>query len=1201
MDLPKLNPGKRYTLPLPVGSADALLIGQLGLREKAAGKLTAIVTSDATTAQRLMQELAFFAPDLRCALFPDWETLPYDTFSPHQDLISERLATLWRIQQRNKDSGADVVIVPATTALYRLAPPSFLAGYTFEFKVKQKLDEAKLKAQLTLAGYSHVTQVVSPGEYAVRGGLIDLFPMGSLVPYRVDLFDDEIDSIRTFDPDTQRSLYPVPEVRLLPGREFPMDDDARARFRNRWRELLDGDPTKSRIYKDIGNGVATAGIEYYLPLFFEETATVFDYLGVNATVILHGDLEPAFQRFWQDTKDRYRLVKDAPDRPALPPESLFLSAEQFYARANTYAQLAFKSGSPHPRPLPEGAGVSLPEGAGVSHLSRQVGTGTDLLPPPRAGEGGGEGSAYVEFQPIEPMAVVRGAEDPLTKLKTHIKNTPQRVLILAESDGRRESLLDFLRASDVSPPAFDSLEDFQTSPEKLGIATAALNVGFSWLEGDIDFITETELFAADMAVRRRNKKQEKVSDVEALIKDLSELNVGDPVVHSAHGIGRYKGLINMDLGQGPSEFLHLQYADDATLYVPVSQLQQISRYTGVSADEAPLHRLGGAAWEKAKRKAAEQVRDSAAELLNIYARRAAREGHAFRYSPNDYETFANDFGFDETADQSAAIHAVIQDMISPRPMDRLICGDVGFGKTEVALRAAFIAITGGKQVALLAPTTLLAEQHFQTLSDRFAKWPVKVAEMSRFRSAKEITAAIKGIADGTIDIVVGTHKLLSKDINFQRLGLLIIDEEHRFGVRHKEQMKAMRAEVDVLTLTATPIPRTLGMALEGLRDLSVIATAPQRRLAIKTFVRSESNGVIREAVLRELKRGGQVYFLHNEVETIQNRREKLEALLPEARIAVAHGQMPERELERVMKDFIAQRYNLLLCSTIIETGIDVPTANTIVMARADKFGLAQLHQLRGRVGRSHHQAYAYLMVPDIEGLTKQAGQRLEAIQQMEELGSGFYLAMHDLEIRGTGEVLGENQSGNMMEIGFQLYNEMLSEAVRCLKAGIEPDLLNPLTVTTDINLHSPALLPDDYCGDVHLRLSFYKKLATAKNTDQIDALLEEIVDRFGKLPPQGQTLIDVHRLRVIAKPYGVVKVDAAPGVINITFKKDPPIDSMAIMHLIQKNRHIKLAGNEKLRIEKELPEAKDRAQMVRDVLRSLGQPTSIKGPATLAA
>ena len=926
MDLPKLLPGKRYTLPQPTGSADALLLAQLGLREKAAGRLTAIVTSDATTAQRLIDEMAFFAPDLRCALFPDWETLPYDTFSPHQDLISERLATLWRLHasggQRDTDGGVDVVVVPATTALYRLAPPAFLAGYTFQFKVKQKLDEAKLKSQLTLAGYSHVTQVVSPGEYAVRGGLIDLFPMGSPVPYRVDLFDDEIDSIRTFDPDSQRSLYPVPEVRLLPGREFPMDDDARARFRSRWRELLDGDPTKSRIYKDIGNGVATAGIEYYLPLFFEETATVFDYLGSEAMVVLHGDLEPAFQRFWQDTKDRYRLVRDAPDRPALPPESLFLSTEQFYARANDYAQLAIRP--------------AIEDVADSAH-----------------------------YQKLGEMAVVRGAEDPLARFKAHIRNTPQRVLLLAESDGRRESLLDFLRASSLSPPAFDSLEDFQTSPEKLGIATAALNTGFSWLAGDIDFVTETELFAAGAVTRRRNKKQEQVSDVEALIKDLSELNVGDPVVHSAHGIGRYKGLINMDLGQGTTEFLHLQYADEATLYVPVSQLQQISRYTGVSADEAPLHRLGSGQWEKAKRKAAEQVRDSAAELLNIYARRAAREGHAFRYSPDDYEVFANDFGFDETADQRAAIHAVIQDMISPRPMDRLVCGDVGFGKTEVALRAAFIAITGGKQVALLAPTTLLAEQHYQTLVDRFAKWPVKVAEMSRFRSGKEISAAIKGIADGSIDIVVGTHKLLSQDVKFQRLGLLIIDEEHRFGVRHKEAMKAMRAEVDVLTLTATPIPRTLGMALEGLRDLSVIATAPQRRLAIKTFVRSESNGVIREAVLRELKRGGQVYFLHNEVETIQNRREKLEALLPEARIAVAHGQMPERELEKVMKDFIAQRYNLLLCSTIIETGIDVPTANTIVMSRADTFGLAQLHQLRGRVGRSHHQAYAYLMVPDI--------------------------------------------------------------------------------------------------------------------------------------------------------------------------------------------------------------------------------------------
>ena len=1161
MDLPKLPPGKRFTLPRPPGSADSLLLAQLAQREKSAKKLTAIITSDATDALRLMEEMAFFAPEVRTALFPDWETLPYDSFSPHQDLISERLATLWRISQRDKETGADVVIVPATTALYRLAPPSFLAGYTFHFKVKQQLDEAKLKAQLTLAGYSHVTQVVSPGEYAVRGGLIDLFPMGSLVPYRVDLFDDEIDSIRTFDPDSQRSLYPVPEVRLLPGREFPMDDEARARFRGRWRELMEGDPTKSRIYKDIGAGVATAGIEYYLPLFFEQTATVFDYLGSNATVVLHGDLEPAFQRFWQDTKDRYRLVKDDPERPALPPESLFLSTEQFYTRCNDYAQLAIK---PH-------------------HVS-----GNDATE---------EIAGGADFTSIPALSVVRGAEEPLARLQSHIRNTPHRVLLLAESDGRRESLLDFLRASKLSPPAFDSLADFQKSDEKVGIATAALTVGFSWLAESLDFVTETELFAAGPTTRRR-KKQEQVSDVNALIKDLAELNIGDPVVHNAHGIGRYRGLVNLDLGMGQNadgspqeqEFLHLEYADKATLYVPVSQLHHISRYTGVSADEAPLHRLGSGQWEKAKRKAAEQVRDSAAELLNIYARRAAREGHAFRYSANDYETFANDFGFDETPDQKAAIHAVIQDMISPRPMDRLICGDVGFGKTEVALRAAFIAITGGKQVAFLAPTTLLAEQHYQTLVDRFAKWPVKVAEVSRFRSGKEITSAIKGIADGGVDIVVGTHKLLSESTKFKDLGLLIIDEEHRFGVRHKEQMKSLRAEVDVLTLTATPIPRTLGMALEGLRDLSVIATAPQRRLAIKTFVRSESNGVIREAVLRELKRGGQVYFLHNEVETIENRRQKLEELLPEARIAIAHGQMPERQLEAVMRDFVAQRYNLLLCSTIIETGIDVPSANTIVMSRADKFGLAQLHQLRGRVGRSHHQAYAYLMVPDIEGLTKHAQQRLDAIQQMEELGSGFYLAMHDLEIRGAGEVLGENQSGNMLEIGFQLYNEMLGEAVRSLKAGKEPDLLKPLGITTDINLHAPALLPNDYCGDVHLRLSFYKKLATAKTPDKIDDLLEEIVDRFGKLPPQAQTLIDVHRLRVIAKPYGVVKVDAAPGVTTITFRPNPPVETLKIIQLIQKNKHIRLSGNEKLRIEREMPDPKDRAQQVRDVLKSLGQP-----------
>ncbi|TAL13721.1 MAG: transcription-repair coupling factor [Aquabacterium sp.] len=1152
MQLPVIAQGKRYTLPRPIGSADALLLARMAQAQVAqqAGRKSvyAIVTADPADTQRLHDEIAFFAPGLRLAVFPDWETLPYDTFSPHQDLISERLATLWRIRQGE----VDVVLLPATTALTRVAPPSFLAAYTFDFKQKQKLDEAALKAQLTLAGYQHVSQVVSPGEYAVRGGLIDLFPMGSLVPFRVDLFDNEVDSIRTFDPDSQRSLYPVPQVRLLPGREFPMDDSARAGFRARWREKLEGDPTKSRIYKDLGAGIATAGIEYYLPLFFDQTATIFEYLGEHAALALHGEVDEALKRFWADTRERHRFLQHDPERPILPPEEIYLRPEEFFTLANAHATLALRGSEPvdWARPLPD-------------------------------------------------LSVDRGGQDPLRRLEEHLQKTPHRVLVVAESAGRQQSLMDLLRDHKLEPPSVESLQAFVASDHRYAITTAPLAIGFFWTqpEGDssgngIQFVTETELFDAAPTARRR-KRQEQTSDVEALIKDLSELKVGDPVVHANHGIGRYQGLINLDLGEGPTEFLHLEYADKATLYVPVSQLHLISRYTGVSPDEAPLHKLGSGQWDKAKRKAAEQVRDTAAELLNLYARRAAREGHAFRFHPQDYEAFAASFGFEETPDQKAAIHAVIQDMVSPKPMDRLVCGDVGFGKTEVALRAAFVAVNSGRQVAFLAPTTLLAEQHYQTLADRFAKWPVKVAEMSRFRSAKEVKAALEGLADGTVDIVVGTHKLLSQETKFARLGLLIIDEEHRFGVRHKEAMKAMRAEVDVLTLTATPIPRTLGMALEGLRDLSVIATAPQRRLAIKTFVRTENNGAIREAVLRELKRGGQVYFLHNEVETIENRRQKLEELLPEARIGVAHGQMPERELERVMRDFVAQRHNLLLCSTIIETGIDVPSANTIVMSRADKFGLAQLHQLRGRVGRSHHQAYAYLLVPDVEGLTKQAAQRLQAIQDMEELGSGFYLAMHDLEIRGAGEVLGDNQSGNMMEVGFQLYNEMLSEAVRALKNGKEPDLLSPtgfFGANTDVNLHAPALLPDAYCGDVQMRLNLYKRLASADSMAKIDVLLEELVDRFGKLPAQAQTLFDVHRLRVQAKPYGVVKIDAGPGLITINFRPNPPIDPMRIIELVQKNRNVKLAGNDKLRIDRGYPEAKDRAQYVRDILRALGTP-----------
>ncbi len=1141
MHLPPLALGKRFTVPRPLGSADALMLAHFAQAQKTLGRMTCIITAEPADTQRLEDELAFFEPELRLAVFPDWETLPYDTFSPHQDLISERLATLWRILQRE----VDVVILPATTALVRLAPLSFLAAYTFHFKQKEKLNEAGLKAQLTLAGYAHVSQVVSPGEYAVRGGLIDLFPMGSLVPYRVDLFGDEVDSIRTFDPDSQRSLYPVPEVRLLPGREFPMDEDARAAFRARWREKIEGDPTKSRLYKDMGSGIATGGIEYYLPLFFDSTCTVFDYLGENTAVVLHGDADEALKRFWSDTKERHRFLQHDKERPILPPEELFLGVEKFFTLVNLHAQLVVRGQEP-----------------------------------------------VAWAKPLPDLSVERGTPEPLKKLREHLNQTQQRVLMVAESEGRRQSLLELLRDSRMEPVSVQGLASFELSTERFAIAVAPMAQGFLWADAGLEFVTETELFATPPTTRRK-RGQELASDVNTLIKDLSELKVGDPVVHVNHGIGRYVGLINIDLGDTDgvaAEFLHLEYADKATLYVPVAQLQLISRYTGVSADEAPLHRLGSGQWEKAKRKAAEQVRDTAAELLNLYARRAARQGHAFRFTPHDYEAFAASFGFEETPDQKAAIHAVIQDMISPKPMDRLVCGDVGFGKTEVALRAAFVAVTGGKQVAILAPTTLLAEQHFQNISDRFGKWPVKVAELSRFRSAKEIKAALEGIADGTVDIVVGTHKLISPSVKFMRLGLLVIDEEHRFGVRHKEAVKALRAEVDVLTLTATPIPRTLGMALEGLRDLSVIATAPQRRLAIKTFVRSESSSTIREGVLRELKRGGQVYFLHNEVDTIENRRSKLQELIPEARIAVAHGQMPERELERVMRDFVAQRHNVLLCSTIIETGIDVASANTIVISRADKFGLAQLHQLRGRVGRSHHQAYAYLMVPDVQSLTKQAAQRLDAIQSMEELGSGFYLAMHDLEIRGAGEVLGDNQSGNMMEVGFQLYNEMLSEAVRSLKAGVEPDLLSPLGATLDINLHAPALLPNDYCGDVHIRLNLYKRLASADKVSQIDTLLEEITDRFGKLPAQGQTLFDVHRLRVLAKPYGIIKIDAAAPLMVISFKPNPPIEAMRIIELVQKNRHIKLAGNDKLRIERETKTPQERSQLVREVLRALGSP-----------
>jgi transcription-repair coupling factor (superfamily II helicase) len=983
------------------------------------------------------------------------------------------------------------------------------------------------------------------------------------LPYRLDLFGDEIDQIRSFDPDTQRSLFPVQEVRLLPGHEFPMDEESRTAFRGRWREVFDGDPSRCSIYKDMGLGIPSAGIESYLPLFFESAATVFDYLPLGKGPVwlgIHGELENQIKGFWQDTQQRYNFLSHDSSRPVLDPKHLYLQNDELFALLKPHARLVLQK---------ESSGESAAENTEVSDRS---------------------------FWSLPDIAVNRKDADPISKIKHLIKNTESRILISADSAGRRETIRQLFEENQLKIHPSDSLAEFIASDLTLSITHSAIHDGFVASHARIIVITESELFAASARTRRKGKDKE-ASNVDTLVKDLSELKVGDPVVHAEHGIGRYQGLILLDVGNGEEEFLHLLYAHAATLYVPVAQLQLISRYAGSDPESAPLHQLGSGQWERAKRKAAQQIRDTAAELLNLYAQRALRKGHAFEFSAHDYEAFAESFGFEETADQAAAIAAVIQDMTSGKPMDRLVCGDVGFGKTEVALRASFLAVMGGKQVAIMAPTTLLAEQHAETWKDRFADWPVKIVELSRFKTAKEIKAALEAMAKGEADIVIGTHKLFSADVKFPRLGLVIIDEEHRFGVRQKEALKSLRAEVDVLTLTATPIPRTLGMALEGLRDFSIIATAPQKRLAIKTFVRRESDGIIREAVLREIKRGGQVYFLHNEVDTIENRKQSLEKLLPEARIVVAHGQMHERDLERVMRDFVTQRANILLCTTIIETGIDVPTANTIIMHRADKFGLAQLHQLRGRVGRSHHQAYAYLTVPDPEALTKQAKLRLDAIQAMEELGSGFYLAMHDLEIRGAGEVLGDKQSGDISEIGFQLYTEMLNKAVNSLKNGKEPDLMAPMEAITDITLGVPALLTNNYCPDVHERLSLYKRLATVSSLDKLMDIKEELVDRFGDLPEQAQSLFETHRLRLNMAVLGIKKIDANPAQITIQFIPNPPIDPIKIIQLVQTNKRIQLNGQDKLKI---LPVDKEafitlaqRLEAIRQLLKHLSD-TAIK-------
>lgn len=1107
---------------------DSLSLASLACSLKTTGKPLAIISASAFEAQRLIEEIAYFAPDLSVHLLPDWETLPYDIFSPHPDLISLRLATLYQVSQNL----CDVVVIPIGTALLRLPPVSYLAAHTFLLSKAQKLDLDALKNQCSEAGYDHVSQVISPGEFSVRGGLVDLFPMGSALPYRIDLFDDEIETIRTFDVDTQRSLYPVPEIRLLPAREFPLDKAGIANFRSQFREQFVGDPQRAKIYKDVTKGIASGGIEWYLPLFFEETSTIFDYIPEQAVLCLHGALDKAAQTFWYEANTRYKSLAHDPEKPILKPENLLIKGEDFFTRTHDFS---------------------------IIHAKLKA------------------------KKTLPALEIDRRAEQPLHKLKTYIKKAKaKRILIAAESLGRRETMQQLFAEHDLVLPVCETWTSFTESDAPVMLGVADLHTGFA---DEVAVITEAELYASTVRQQRRREK-EKVRNTEGMLKDLSELRMDDPVVHEQHGVGRYKGLNNLDFGEGETEFLLLEYYGDDKLYVPVSQLFLISRYSGGPPESAPLHRLGSGQWDKAKKKALKQIRDTAAELLNLYAQRESRKGHAFTLTLRDYDAFCEGFPFEETPDQLTAIEAVIGDMQSGRPMDRLVCGDVGFGKTEVALRAAFIAVMGGKQVAVLAPTTLLVEQHYQNFCDRFAEWPVKVAEISRFRTAKEQKEALQGIAEGKVDIIIGTHRLIQKDVVFKNLGLAILDEEHRFGVRQKEQLKALRAEVDILTLTATPIPRTLSMAMEGLREFSVISTPPQKRLSVKTFHTDYSDGIIREAVMREFKRGGQVYFLHNEVDTIFVQKEKLEKVLPEARIAIAHGQLRERELEHVMRDFHQQRINLLLCTTIIETGIDIPTANTIIINKADRFGLAQLHQLRGRVGRSHHQAYAYLLTERDRKITKQAQKRLEAIQLMEDLGAGFHLAMHDLEIRGAGELLGDSQSGEMQEIGFTMYADMLNHAVKRLKAGEESDLDAPLGVTTEINLHMPALLPNDYCPDVHERLIIYKRLANCEDDEALDEMQEELIDRFGLLPEPGEALMACHRLRIAAKPFDIVKIDAPDSAIQLYFNPKADIDPLKLIDLIQRDKRCKMNGPEKLRIAVQLGNLNHRVELIKTILKA---------------
>ncbi|HKQ29726.1 MAG TPA: transcription-repair coupling factor [Burkholderiales bacterium] len=1123
------------------GSARGLAISRAA--ETAAGPI-AVFAANANHARQLEEEIRFYAgPTLPLVQFPDRESLPYDAFSPHPNIVSTRLEALYRLPQLARG----VILTSVATVMHRLPPPEFVTGHSFFLRVGDRLDIDALRERLARVGYHVVFQVMEPGEVAIRGGLVDLFPAGSANPFRIDLFDDQVESIREFDPQTQRSGRRLTEVRLLPNREFPLAPESIQRFRQAFRTRFEGDPQRSSLYRGVSEGHAPGGIEYYLPFFFDRSGSFFDYLPKSATLVLDVGAMKSAAGFEQETHIRYEDLRHNLERPLLPPKELFLSVDELQRAAAVYPQVML-------------AGMdSEPDTAAVTQFNTR---------------------------PPAQLPVDHKSSNPYAAFFSYLGSYPGRILIVAETPGRRETLRSLLYEHGLRPVDLAGWDDFLRNETKLGLTVAELEKGLVLDDPAIAVVTESQLYGERAAQRRRRLAATR--DPDTILRSLAEVKPGDPVVHEEYGVGRYLGLQTLDVGDGPVEFMTLEYAGADKLYVPVLSLHLISRYTGVDPEHAPLHKLGSDTWEKTKQRAREKAYDAAAELLEVHALRAGRRGHAFAPRDDNYQAFADAFPFEETPDQIRAIDEVIRDMESAQPMDRLVCGDVGFGKTEVALRAAFIAMHDSKQVAVLVPTTLLANQHYQNFQDRFAGLPARIELLSRFRSAKEQDKTLADLADGKIDIVIGTHRLLQDDVRFKNLGLVILDEEHRFGVRQKERLKKLRAEVDILTLTATPIPRTLNMALAGLREISLITQAPEGRLAVKTFISQWDKSVIREAMLREIRRGGQVYFLHNDVRSIERTAEVLKELVPEAEIRIAHGQLSEHELERIMLDFYHQRFNVLLCSTIIESGIDVPSANTMLIERADKFGLAQLHQLRGRVGRSHHRAYCYLLVPDGNAMTTEARKRLEAIASLEELGAGFMLASHDLEIRGAGELLGDSQSGVIDEVGFTLYSELLERAVRTLKAGgsIEQDGID--TGGCEIDLHTPALLPEDYLPDVHLRLVLYKRIAGAKSAEALVTLKEEIIDRFGKLPPATERLFRAAELKIGAAPLGIRKIDVGPKGARIEFNAKPNVDPATFIALLQSApRRYRLEGSTRLRIIEDMPEPEDRLKMLKAILDRL--------------